>query len=130
MENLIILQWMNLYSRQLLLWFQHHFQYLITQRSFCCYQHFTLHKKANFCIKNFFSKCDQIRSFKRICSYLLKNPQLKILFFCAKFCERTAFLKTKPPMSLQYFLSHHRFFFSSSFLYCTKNEVFHQGFLQ
>ena len=36
-----------------------------------------------FFIKDFFSKCDQIRRFLRIWSYLLNNFLMKNLIFCA-----------------------------------------------
>ena len=34
-------------------------------------------------IKDFFSKCDEIRSFLRICSHLLKKYLMGIFIFCA-----------------------------------------------
>ena len=44
----------------------------------------SLHKKMKFSIKEFFIKCDQIRSFLRMWSHLLKKKTLwKTLFFCA-----------------------------------------------
>ena len=36
-----------------------------------------------FSIKDFFSKCDQIRSFLGIWSYLLKKSLMENLIFCA-----------------------------------------------
>ena len=39
-------------------------------------------QKLRFYIKDFFSKCDQIRSFRRIWSYLLKRSLMKNLIFC------------------------------------------------
>ena len=36
-----------------------------------------------FSIKDFFSKCDQIRSFRRIWSHLLKKSLMENLIFCA-----------------------------------------------
>ena len=36
-----------------------------------------------FSIKNFFSKCDQIRRKLRICSHLLKKSLMKVFIFCA-----------------------------------------------
>ena len=36
-----------------------------------------------FFIKDFFSKCDQIRSFLRIWSHLLKKSLMENFFFCA-----------------------------------------------
>ena len=43
----------------------------------------TLHKKMRFSTKDFFSKCDQIRSFLRIWSHLLKKSLMKDFIFCA-----------------------------------------------
>ena len=42
-------------------------------------------QNMKFPIKNFFSKCDQIRSFLRIWSYLLKKSLLENFIFCAVF---------------------------------------------
>ena len=39
-------------------------------------------QKAEFSIKDFFSKCDQIRSFLRIWSHLLKKCLMKNFIFC------------------------------------------------
>ena len=36
-----------------------------------------------FSIKDFFSKCEQIRSFLRICSHLLKKSLMENFIFCA-----------------------------------------------
>ena len=41
-----------------------------------------LYKKIKFPIKDFFSKCDHIRSFLRIWSGLLKKSLIKISIFC------------------------------------------------
>ena len=43
---------------------------------------FTMHKKG-FSIKDFFSKCEQIRSFPQIWSHLLKKSWLGNFIFCA-----------------------------------------------
>ena len=40
-------------------------------------------QKMKFSIKDFFSKYDQIRSFLRIWSYLLKIPLMENFIFCA-----------------------------------------------
>ena len=40
-------------------------------------------QKMKFSIKDFFSKCDQIRSFLRIWSHLLKKSLMGTFFFCA-----------------------------------------------
>ena len=42
-----------------------------------------LHKKIKFSIKDFFSKCDQIRSKLQIWSHLLKKSLLENFIFCA-----------------------------------------------
>ena len=39
-------------------------------------------QKMKFSIKDFFSKCDQIRSFLRICSHLLKKSLMENFIFC------------------------------------------------
>ena len=43
----------------------------------------TLHKKMKFSIKDFFSKYDQIRSYLRIWSHLLKKSLMENFIFCA-----------------------------------------------
>ena len=43
----------------------------------------TTAQKSNFSIRDFFSKCDQIRSFLQIWSYLLKKP-LMVNFICVQ----------------------------------------------
>ena len=40
-------------------------------------------QKMKFSIKDFFSKCDQISSFLRYWSYLLKKSSMKNFLFCA-----------------------------------------------
>ena len=40
-------------------------------------------QKMKFSIKDFFSKCDQIRSFLRIWSHLLKQSLMENFIFCA-----------------------------------------------
>ena len=40
-------------------------------------------QKMKFSIKDFFSKCNQIRSFLRICSHLLKKSLMENFIFCA-----------------------------------------------
>ena len=40
-------------------------------------------QKTKFFIKDFFSKCNQIRSFLRIWSNLLKKSLMEIFIFCA-----------------------------------------------
>ena len=40
-------------------------------------------QKVKFSIKDFFSKCDKIRSFPRIRSHLLKKSLMENFFFCA-----------------------------------------------
>ena len=48
-------------------------------------------QKINFSTKDFFSKCDQIRSFLRIWSHLLKKSLLENFIFCA--VNSTLFVK-------------------------------------
>ena len=43
-------------------------------------------QKMKFFIMDFFSKCDQIRSFLRIWSHLLKKSLMENFNFCAVFC--------------------------------------------
>ena len=43
----------------------------------------TLHKRMKFSVMNFFGKCDQIRSFLRVWSHLLKKSVMKNFIFCA-----------------------------------------------
>ena len=49
-------------------------------------------QKIKFSIKDFFSKCDQIRSFLRIWSHLLKNSLMENLFICALWLFISTFL--------------------------------------
>ena len=42
-----------------------------------------LHKKMKFFMKNFFSKCDQIRRLRGIWSHLLKKSLMENFIFCA-----------------------------------------------
>ena len=42
-------------------------------------------QKIKFSIKDFFSKCDQIRRFLRIWSHLLKKSLMENFIFCAMF---------------------------------------------
>ena len=44
---------------------------------------FNTAQKIKFFIKDFFSKCDQIRSFLRIWSHLLKKSLIENFLFCA-----------------------------------------------
>ena len=46
-------------------------------------------QKMKFSIEYFFSKCDQIRSFLRIWSHLLKKSLMEDLIFCAVYIEIT-----------------------------------------
>ena len=45
------------------------------------YEHTSLHKKMKFSIKDFFLKCDKIRSFLRIYSHLLKKTLMENFIF-------------------------------------------------
>ena len=44
-------------------------------------------QKMKFSITDFFSKCDQIRSFLRIWSHLLKKSVMENFIFCAVVCS-------------------------------------------
>ena len=48
--------------------------------------------KMKFCIKDFFSKCDQIHSFLQIWSRLLKKPLMENFIFCAVYVTTFFFL--------------------------------------
>ena len=67
-------------------------------------------QKMKFSIKDFFSKCDQIRSFLRIWSHLLKKSSMENFIFC------TVFVQLEILISETYTAE--------------KNEFFHQGILQ
>ena len=56
----------------------------IWQGSECTSKIFIIHiaQKIKFFIKDFFSKCDQIRSFLRIWLYLLKKSLIENFIFC------------------------------------------------
>ena len=47
----------------------------------------TLQEKMRLSIKDFFSKCDQSRSFMRIWSHLIKKSWMENLIFCAVRCR-------------------------------------------
>ena len=51
-------------------------------------------QKMNFSIKNFLSKCDQVRSFMRIWSHLLKKSSMENFIFCGKNCLAEKFTGT------------------------------------
>ena len=48
-------------------------------------------QKMKFAIKDFFSKCDQICSFLRICSHLLKKSLMESFIFCAVSVRKSNF---------------------------------------
>ena len=52
-------------------------------------------QKMNFSIKDFFNKCDQIRSFLQIWSHLLKKSLMKNFIFCAVQVIRILYLKVE-----------------------------------
>ena len=52
-----------------------------------------------FSIKDFFSKCEQIRSFLRIWSHLQQKPLMKNFIFCAvKYIFRSTLFTQSPPI--------------------------------
>ena len=56
-------------------------------------------EKVKFFIKGFFSKCDQIRSFLRIWSHLLKKSLMKNFIFCALKPQSYKLNHFMPPVS-------------------------------
>ena len=60
-------------------------QLFFNQQGLICKLHC---KKMKFSIKEFFSKCDQICSFLRILSHLLKNSSMENFIFCAVLAQR------------------------------------------
>ena len=57
---------------------------LMLSKGICLWEPVTVNtaQEIKFSIKDFFSKCDQIRRKLRICSHLLKKPSMEnILFF-------------------------------------------------
>ena len=69
---------------------------LLNNNCMCCHQdswsyglvidHSIAVQKMKFSIKDFFSKCDQVRRKLRISSHLLKKSLMEILIFCAVHC--------------------------------------------
>ena len=59
------------------------FQYLIKKSVLKCLSQSDTAQKMKFSIKDFFSKCDQIRSFLGIWSHLLKKSLMENFIFCA-----------------------------------------------
>ena len=57
-------------------------------------EHYTAQKIKSY-IKDFFSKCDQIRSFLRIWSGLLKKSLTENFIICAVICINTSVVKIK-----------------------------------
>ena len=64
-------------------WYQHVYIYIQMCTDWChsLGEHTT--QKRMFSVKDFFSKCDQIRSFQRICSHVLKKSLMENFNFCA-----------------------------------------------
>ena len=58
-----------------------------------------------FSIKDFFSKCDQVRSFLRIWSHLLKKSLMENLLFCEVYCSSKILLTTERRLTGWYFLA-------------------------
>ena len=59
-----------------------------------CFTDYTLHKKWSFSIKDFSSKCDQIRSFLQIWSHLLEKSLMENFVFCAVTLQEAAAMYT------------------------------------
>ena len=71
-------------------------------------------QKMKFSIKDFFSKCDQIRSFLQIWSHLLKKSLMKNFIFCAVIVESSEFYNCHLTFNL--------FSNNASFLYTLKTS--------
>ena len=70
----------------------HYFKVLKPSKINQQFQDIQLHQKMKFSIKDFFSKCDQVRSFQRIWSHLLKKSLMEnFIFVCS---DSPAFIKT------------------------------------
>ena len=62
-------------------------------------------QKMKFCLKDFLSKCDQIRSFQRIWSHLLKKSLIENFIFCAVFVNYPNFQFSSIKFALCIFVS-------------------------
>ena len=71
-------------------------------------------RKMKFSIKDFFSKCDQIHSFLRIWSHLLKRSLMENVIFFIFFCLFYFYL-------LIYFLFMHLFIYLFIYLFISNN---------
>ena len=75
---------------------------VVYYNTFCPYKYFSIQflpgyvkhlQKMKFSIKDFFSKCDQIRSFLRIWSHLLKKSLMENFIFCAVKSDNSKMIK-------------------------------------
>ena len=72
-------KWENIFHKKLNVW-------QVTLRELSVHNLYAKNytaQKMKFSIKDFFSKCDQIRSFLPIWSHLLKKSLIENFFFCA-----------------------------------------------
>ena len=75
-----VIFWINRYILRMI---KISFNILVILDTFDCWIFiFITAKKMKFFIKGFFSKCDQIRSFRRIWSHLLKKSWIAHFIFC------------------------------------------------
>ena len=58
-------------------------KYIETELQGICFYLYNTAQKMKFSIKDFLSKCDQIRSFLRIWSHSLRKSLMEIIIFCA-----------------------------------------------
>ena len=75
---------------------------VVYYNTFCPYKYFSIQflpgyvkhlQKMKFSIKDFFSKCDQIRSFLRVWSHLLKKYLMENFIFCAVKSDNSKMIK-------------------------------------
>ena len=84
-------------------------------------------KKMKFSINYFFSKCDQIRRFLRICSHLLKKSLMENFIFYAVRSSSTSKYKSIVNRICQHLCSK-RFSLSKVYLWSYANKNLHNGF--
>ena len=90
-ENSIIIKRITNYTAQKMNFFLRIWSHLLS----CLHLTLTA-QKMKFAIKDFFSKCDQIRRKLRIWSHLLKKSLMENFIFCAVLCIETQFLSLFP----------------------------------
>ena len=72
---------------------EENFQIFMQNSYYAEFDHKKTAQKMKFAIKDFFSKYDQIRSFLRIWSHLLKKSLMENLIFCAVKLQSSLIIK-------------------------------------